>query len=83
MFKLRRDAQANVGADERLTDPAAHGLVLDSDTEGSKEAHAAAGQAAGPQAEMLTLAVRVQAHAPRSPWAADRERWSLPGVRLS
>jgi hypothetical protein len=56
MFKLRRDAQANVGADERLTDPAAHGLVLDSDTEGSKEAHAAAGQAAGPQAEMLTLA---------------------------
>jgi hypothetical protein len=56
MFKLRRDAHANVRPDERLTDPAAHRAVLD-DTEGpSKEAQVVAAQAARPQAETLTLA---------------------------
>ena len=58
MFKLRRDAHANVRSDERLTDPAAHRSGVDPVMEElPKEAHAAAGQAARPQAEMLTLAV--------------------------
>ncbi|HSZ04432.1 MAG TPA: hypothetical protein VK778_04425 [Solirubrobacteraceae bacterium] len=57
MFKLRRDAHANGRADERLTEPTARRAAVDSDTEGhSKEAQAAAGRAARPQADALTLA---------------------------